>query len=167
MKLSQGDSVVIIAGKDKGKKGTIMRILAAQNRVIVSGVNIITKHVKRSAQSEGKIVKLEASLSVSNVQILDPKTGKPTRIGYKIDTKTGKKIRIAKKSNTPLTRVKVEQAQKEKKAISSTEEKKVVPKKAGFWKKAGFGAETAAEGVKADNAPAQTVTHSRSTGRGS
>lgn len=165
MKLSQGDTVVVIAGKDKGKKGTIMRILAAQNRVIVSGVNLITKHVKRTTQSEGKIVRLEASLSVSNVQIVDPKTGKPSRIGYKVDEKTGKKIRIAKKSGTPLGRVKVEKAVTEKKAAA---EGATGAKKKGFWKKVGFGTEAAADDAVTEtgNAPAQATIHSRPAARG-
>ncbi len=168
MKLSQGDSVVIIAGKDKGKKGTIMRVLASSNRVIVSGINMMTKHVKRTAQSEGKIVKLETSISVSNVQIVDPKTGKPSRIGYKIDSKTGKKVRVAKKSGTILGRTKIEPSAAEKKlATSGTDLKKATAaKKPGFWKKVGFGAD-AAEGSKSEAGPASSTIHSRSTGRGS
>lgn len=169
MKLSQGDSVVIIAGKDKGKKGTVMRVLAEQNRVIVSGVNMMTKHVKRTTQSEGKIVKLETSISASNVQIVDPKTGKPSRIGYNVDPKTGKKVRIAKKSGTPLTRSKIEAAPKEKKAVPTSAGKKDIAKKPGFWNKVGFGADAAAEGLKTggDTGPTKAPMVSRSGGRGS
>ena len=169
MKLSQGDSVVIIAGKDKGKKGTVMRVLADKNRVIVSGINMMTKHVKRTAQTEGKIVKLETSISASNVQIVDPKTGKPSRIGYRVDAATGKKVRFAKKSGTVLGRVKVEPSAAEKKIASSGSDlkKKESQKKAGFWKKVGFGAD-AAEGSKSEAGPATATTmHTRSGGRGS
>ena len=167
MKLSQGDSVVVIAGKDKGKKGTIMRVLAAQNRVIVSGVNIMTKHVKKTTQSEGKKMRLEASISVSNVQIVDPKTGKASRVGYRIDQKTGQKVRIAKKSGTPLTRTKIEAAPKEKKEASATDTSAMKTKKPGFWNKVGFGADAAAEGVKGETGPSKAAIPTRSAGRGS
>jgi large subunit ribosomal protein L24 len=160
MKLSHGDSVIVISGKDKGKKGTVMRVLKNENRVIVSGVNMVTKHVKRTAQSEGQKIKYEASISASNIAILDPKTGKATRIGYKIEG--GKKIRIAKKSGSTLTRVKLtgDAAEAAKKSAKSP-----------FWKKAGFGADAAAgaTGAKAaSDAPAAApVTQHRSAGRGS
>ncbi len=159
MKLSHGDSVIVTAGKDKGKKGTIMRVLHDSNRVIVSGVNMITKHVKKTAQSAGKKIKYEVSLSASNVAILDPKTGKATRIGYKIEG--GKKVRIAKKSGSVLTRVKLAADQKGDAPIPS--------KKAPFWKKAAFGTdavkgETPSTPETAVKAPVSQV---RSGGRGS
>lgn len=161
MKLSHGDSVIVIAGKDKGKKGTVMRVLHDQNRVIVSGVNMLTKHVKKTAQSEGKKVKFEVSISAANVMIVDPKTGKPSRIGYKIEG--GKKVRFAKKSGTVLARVKVDADKK--KAMEAT------GKKSPFWKKGGFGAEAVqSEGSTrtAPDAPASSgITHTRSGGRGS
>ncbi len=166
MKLSQGDSVVVIAGKDKGKKGTVMHVLESQNRVIVSGVNIMTKHIKRTAQTEGKKVKLEVSISASNVQIVDPKTGKPSRIGYRVDPKTGYKVRISKKSGTPLTRTKIEPAAKDKKEVPSGDAKAAKGKKPGFWNKVGFGADAAAEGVKGETGPAKSAIPTRSAGRG-
>ena len=76
MKISQGDTVVVIAGKDKGKQGTVVRTLKNEHRVIVSGVNMVTKHIKKTAQSEGKKITFEHSIHVSNVMILDPKTKK-------------------------------------------------------------------------------------------
>ena len=173
MKLSHGDTVIVISGKDKGKKGTVMRVLHDRNRVIVSGVNMATKHVKKTAQAEGKKVKFEVSIHASNVMIVDPKSGKPARIGYKIDAATGQKVRIAKGSGTVLTRtkVKMEPQVKELKAAPK-EDKKADPKaakKSPFWKKVGFGADAVAEdGTKAEAGPAQTsVTHTRSAGRGS
>lgn len=158
MKLAQGDSVIVIAGKDKGKTGTVMRVLHDQNRVIVSGVNIVTKHVKKTVQSEGKILKYEVSISASNVMIADPKTGKPSRIGFKVDAK-GKKVRIAKKSGSTLTRAKVDP----KAADAAT------GKKSPFWKKGGVGGQAASDGssAKTEGGGSTPVTHTRSAGRGS
>lgn len=101
MNFKTGDKVVVIAGKDKGKTGNITKILKAENKVIVSGVNMVTKHVKSNGQSAGSIVKVEAPIHGSNVMIEDPKTKKPTRIGHTTDKK-GNKVRVAKKSNEIL-----------------------------------------------------------------
>ena len=102
MNFKVGDKVVVIAGKDKGKEGKIIKTLKNDNKVVVEGVNIVTKHVKPSAQNEtGGIIKVEAPIHASNVMIIDPKTKKPTRIGHSVN-KDGKKIRIAKKSNSSL-----------------------------------------------------------------
>ncbi len=170
MKLSQGDTVIVITGKDKGKKGTIMRVLHNENRVIVSGINMATKHVKKTPQTEGKKVRFEASMHASNVMVVDPKTGKPTRIGYQVDLETGKKVRIAKKSGSVLARTKL--PKKVKEAAGTAKEVKKEgqkEKKSPFWKKVGFGAEAMSEGgQKTEAGPAQaTVTHTRSAGRGS
>lgn len=100
MKLKVNDHVIVTAGKDKGKKGTIMRIDSAKNTVIVDKVNIRTRHMKRTQTKAGEIVKYEAPLNASNVQVIDPKTGKPTRIGYKVIG--GEKVRVAKGSGEPL-----------------------------------------------------------------
>lgn len=101
MNFKTGDKVVVIAGKDKGKEGSIKKVLRAENKVIVEGVNVVKKHVKPNGQSAGSINEMEAPIHASNVMILDPKTKKPTRIGHTVDKK-GKKIRVAKKSNTNL-----------------------------------------------------------------
>lgn len=101
MKIKQDDQVLVIAGKDKGKKGKILRILEKSNRVVVEKINMRTKHLKKSASKPGEIIHYEAPLSASNVMVLDPKSGKPTRIGYK-KLETGKKIRIAKISGETL-----------------------------------------------------------------
>lgn len=101
MELKTGDNVVVIAGKNKGKEGKIIKTLKNENRVIVEGVNIVKKHVKPNGQDAGSIVEVEAPIHVSNVMILDPKTKKGTRIGHSIDKK-GKKIRVSKKSNQSL-----------------------------------------------------------------
>ena len=101
MKLKTGDKVVVIAGKDKGKEGTITKVLRSENKVVVEGINVAKKHVKPNGQTAGSIVDIELPINASNVMIIDPKTKKPSRIGHTID-KNGKKIRIAKKSNSNL-----------------------------------------------------------------
>ena len=101
MNLKTGDKIVVISGKDKGKEGLIKKVLRAENKVIVEGVNIVKKHVKPNGQSAGTIEEKEAPIHASNVMIVDPKTKKRTRIGHTVDKK-GKKIRISKKSNESL-----------------------------------------------------------------
>jgi large subunit ribosomal protein L24 len=96
-KIKKGDEVVILAGKDKGKKGAILQVITDKHRVLVSGINMVKKHTKPSQKSPGGIIAQEASLHVSNVALVDKKTGKPTRVGYKIE-KDGTKVRIAKRS---------------------------------------------------------------------
>ena len=98
MKIRTGDSVVIITGKDKGRQGRVLRILPNIGRVVVEGANMRKKHIKKTPQQPGQRITYEASIHVSNVMVLDPKTKKPTRIGYTVDGKTGKKVRFAKKS---------------------------------------------------------------------
>lgn len=102
MNFKVGDKVVVIAGKDKGKEGKIIKTLKNDNKVVVEGINIVTKHVKPSAQNEnGGIIKVEAPIHASNVMILDPKTKKRTRIAHEID-ENGKKHRISVKSKERL-----------------------------------------------------------------
>lgn len=101
MHFKTGDKVVVIAGKDKGKEGLIKKILKADNKVIVEGINVAKKHVKPNGQSAGSIEEIELPIHASNVMIVDPKTKKGTRIGHTVD-KNGKKIRISKKSNESL-----------------------------------------------------------------
>ena len=98
MNFKTGDKVVVIAGKDKGKEGKIIKTLKDENRVVVEGVNIVKKTVKPNGQNPGSITEVEAPIHASNVMIVDPKTKKITRIGHTTDKK-GKKIRITKKSN--------------------------------------------------------------------
>ena len=106
MNFKVGDKVVVIAGKDKGKEGKIIKTLKNDNKVVVEGINMVTKHVKPSAQNEnGGIIKVEAPIHVSNVMILDPKTKKRTRIAHEID-ENGKKHRISVKSKERLNSAK-------------------------------------------------------------
>ena len=101
MHVKKGDKVKVISGKDKGKEGVILEAFAKKERVLVEGINMIKKHAKPSQDNpQGGILNQEAPIHVSNVMPLDPKTGEPTRVGYKIVD--GKKVRIAKKSGEPL-----------------------------------------------------------------
>lgn len=101
MRVKKGDTVVVIAGKDKGKKGTIVKVMPKTNRVLVEGVNIITKHQKPTAiNPQGGIVNKEASIHISNVMPLDPETGKGTRVRYEV--KEGKKVRVSVKSGKEI-----------------------------------------------------------------
>ena len=102
MNFKVGDKVVVIAGKSKGVEGKIIKTLRKENKVIVEGANIVTKHVKPNAQNEnGGIIKMEAPIDASNVMIIDPKTKKRTRIAHKNDEK-GNKVRVAVKSGEIL-----------------------------------------------------------------
>jgi large subunit ribosomal protein L24 len=99
--VKQGDNVKVISGKDKGKEGKILEAYPNQNRVLVEGVNMVKKHAKPSQSNpQGGILNQEAPVHVSNVMPIDPKTGEPTRVGYKEEN--GKKVRIAKKSGQSL-----------------------------------------------------------------
>ena len=101
MNFKVGDKVVVIAGSDKGKEGTIIKTLRSENKVVVEGVHVVKKHQKPNGQQEGGIIEMEAPIHASNVMIVDPKTKKRTRIGHTTD-KDDKKIRITKKSNEKL-----------------------------------------------------------------
>lgn len=101
MHVKKGDKVMVISGKDKGKTGVILASYPKQSRVIVEGVNIVKKHSKPSqVNPQGGIISQEAPVHVSNVMPIDPKSGEPTRVGYK--TVDGKKVRVAKKSGEVL-----------------------------------------------------------------
>jgi large subunit ribosomal protein L24 len=97
LKVKKGDKVVVLAGRDKGKNGEIVKVFPDQNRAIVQGVNMVRRHQKQSASQEGGIVSKEATIHISNLAIEDPKDGSPTRIGYKI-LDDGRKVRFAKRS---------------------------------------------------------------------
>ena len=96
-KLKKGDRVVVLAGRDKGKSGEILRVVPKEGRAFVSGVNTVQRHQKQSASQEGGIVSKAAAINLSNIALADPKDGKPTRVGFKIGD-DGKKVRVAKRS---------------------------------------------------------------------
>ena len=102
MKLKKGDKVVVIAGKDKGKTGTVARVLRAEGRVLIDGVNVVKRHRRPTRQGgKGQIIDMPVPLHASNVMLADPKSGKPTRIRFTRD-KDGKKARIAVKSGQEI-----------------------------------------------------------------
>ena len=97
--IKKGDTVRIIAGNSKGSEGKVIEVLIAKNRAIVEGVNMVSKHSKpNAANPQGGIVKQEAPIHISNLMLVDPKSGDSTRIGRKRDDKTGKLVRYSKKS---------------------------------------------------------------------
>jgi large subunit ribosomal protein L24 len=96
-RIKKGDRVIVITGRDKGRKGEILRMYLKDERALVSGVNMVKRHQKQSARVQGGIVNKEAPLHVSNLAHVDPKTGGPTRIGFKV-LKDGRKVRFARKS---------------------------------------------------------------------
>lgn len=98
IKIKSGDTVRVIAGDHKGSEGKVVRILRDKNKAIVEGVNTVSKHEKPSAKNpQGGIIEKEAPIHISNLSLIDPKSGEATRVGYEM--RDGKKVRIAKKSN--------------------------------------------------------------------
>ncbi|WP_039455048.1 50S ribosomal protein L24 [Candidatus Jidaibacter acanthamoebae] len=106
LKMRKGDKVIIITGKDKGKKGEVIKVLPTDNKVVVSGLNIAHKHVKPSKTNpQGGIIPKEMPLNISNVAHVDPKTDMPTKVGFKF-LADGKKIRYAKRSGEVIDNLK-------------------------------------------------------------
>ncbi len=107
MKVHKGDTVLVIAGKDKGAKGKVLKSFPERNRVLVEGVNRIKKHTAQSANergaSSGGIVTQEAPIHVSNVMVVDS-DGTPTRIGYRVDEESGKRVRISKRNGKDISK---------------------------------------------------------------
>lgn len=100
--IKKNDTVVVLAGEDKGKTGKVLKVLVEKNRALVEGVNMVSKSTKPSAKNpQGGIVKQEAQIHISNLSLVDPKSGKATRVGIKV-TEDGKKVRIAKKSGEEI-----------------------------------------------------------------
>ena len=96
-KIKKGDRVVVLAGKDKGRQGAVLRVLPKEERVVVEGLNMVQRHTRPTqADPQGGIKNKEAPLHVSNVALVDPKSGGPTKVGFRIEG--GKKVRFAKKS---------------------------------------------------------------------
>lgn len=97
LKIKKGDNVVVLTGRDRGKRGQIVKVFPADNQVLVEGVNLVKRHQKQTPGQEGGIISKEAPIHVSNIAIEDPKDGEPSRIGYKI-LDDGRKVRFAKRS---------------------------------------------------------------------
>ncbi|MEM6932280.1 MAG: 50S ribosomal protein L24 [Pseudomonadota bacterium] len=99
-KLKKGDRVVVIAGRDKGKEGEITQVMPAEKRALVSGVNIVIRHQRQTQNAQGGRIPKEAPIQLSNLALVDPKDGGPTRVGFRMED--GKKVRFAKKSGETL-----------------------------------------------------------------
>jgi large subunit ribosomal protein L24 len=101
LKIKRGDKVVVITGRDKGKTGEVLKVMPKESRLIVAGVNMVKRHTKPSGANAGGIVDKEATIHVSNVAHIDPKTDKPTRIGFKF-LEDGTKVRVARASGETI-----------------------------------------------------------------
>ena len=97
MKIKKGDQVIVITGRDKGKTGEVTKAIQKESKVLVSGINLVKRHTKPTQENAGGIISKEAPIHVSNVALIDPKSGKATRVGIKVE-KDGSKVRVAKKS---------------------------------------------------------------------
>jgi large subunit ribosomal protein L24 len=103
LKIKKGDTVVVISGRDKGKTGEVLRVLPAENRAVVQGVNLARRHTKPRMGEPGGIVEKELALHLSNIAHVDPASGKATRIGYKF-LEDGRKVRFARRSGEVIDR---------------------------------------------------------------
>jgi large subunit ribosomal protein L24 len=101
LRIRRGDTVVVVSGKEKGKRGEVERVIPAKNRVVVSGVNVRTRHARPSQQNQEGIYTFEAPLHLSNVMLIDPDSGEPTRVGYRF-ADSGEKVRVSKKSGKDI-----------------------------------------------------------------
>ena len=95
-KIKKGDKVVVLAGKDKGRTGEVIRMMPKDDKAVVRGINIVRRHQRQSQTQEGGIISKEAPIHISNIAIADPKDGKPTRVGFEV--RDGKKVRVTKRS---------------------------------------------------------------------
>ena len=96
-KIKKGDQVVVLTGRDRGKKGEVFQVIPKEGRALVRGVNLVRRHQRQSAQQEGGIISKEAPIHVSNLALEDPRDGRPTRVGFKT-LDDGRKVRFAKRS---------------------------------------------------------------------
>ncbi len=103
LKIKKGDNVVVICGRDKGRTGEVLRVFPAERRVVVQGVNVARRHTKPRMGEPGGIIEKELALHISNVAHVDPGSGKPTRIGYRV-LNDGRKVRVARRSGEVIDR---------------------------------------------------------------
>jgi len=99
-KIRKGDKVVVLTGKDKGRSGEVVQVMPKEDRAVVKGINLVKRHQRQTQAQEAGIITKEASIHLSNLAIADPKDGKPTRVGFKIDG--DKKVRVAKRSGVSI-----------------------------------------------------------------
>jgi large subunit ribosomal protein L24 len=96
-KIKKGDRVIVLAGRDKGKQGEVIRVMPRENRALVRGVNIVRRHQRQTASQQGGLIAKEGPIDLSNLALEDPKDGKPTRVGFRL-LEDGTKVRFAKRS---------------------------------------------------------------------
>lgn len=101
LKIKKGDTVQVISGKEKGKRGEVERVIPREDRVVVSGVNVRTRHARPTQNNQQGLYTFEAPIHVSNVMLVDPDAGEPTKIGYRF-TEAGQKIRVSKKTGKDI-----------------------------------------------------------------
>jgi large subunit ribosomal protein L24 len=100
-KIKKGDKVVVLTGRDRGRSGEVIEVRPTESRALVRGVNMVKRHQKQTPQREGGIISKEAPIHLSNIALADPKSGKPTRVGFKI-MNDGRKVRVAKRSGVEI-----------------------------------------------------------------
>ena len=100
-KIRKGDKVVVLTGRDKGRSGEVIEVRPTEGRAFVRGINMVKRHQRQTAQQEGGIISKEGSIHLSNLAVADPKSGKPTRVGFKV-MKDGKRVRVAKLSGVEI-----------------------------------------------------------------
>ncbi|SIP99902.1 large subunit ribosomal protein L24 [Rhizobium sp. RU20A] len=99
-KIRKGDKVVVLTGKDKGRTGEVLQVMPKEDRAVVRGINVVKRHQRQTQTQEAGIISKEASVHLSNLAVADPKDGKPTRVGFKIEGE--KKVRVAKRSGVVI-----------------------------------------------------------------
>jgi len=99
-KIRKGDKVVVLTGKDKGRTGEVVQVMPKEDRAVVKGINLVKRHQRQTQTQEAGIITKEAPIHLSNIAIADPKDGKPTRVGFKVEG--GKKVRVAKRSGVSI-----------------------------------------------------------------
>ncbi|MGQ7791390.1 50S ribosomal protein L24 [Faunimonas sp. B44] len=100
-KIRKGDQVVVLTGRDKGRTGEVIQVMPKENRALVRGVNVVTRHQRQSGAQEGGLIRKESPIHLSNIALKDRETGKPTRVGFKI-LEDGRKVRVAKRSGETI-----------------------------------------------------------------
>jgi large subunit ribosomal protein L24 len=100
-KIRKGDNVIVLSGRDRGRRGEVIQVFTAEGRALVRGIHMVKRHQRQSATQDGGIISKEASIHLSNLAIADPKDGKPSRVGFKFMA-DGKKVRVAKRSGAEI-----------------------------------------------------------------
>ena len=100
-KIRKGDNVIVLSGRDRGRRGEVIQVMPAEGRALVRGIHMVKRHQRQTASQDGGIISKEAPIHLSNLALADPKDGKPTRVGFKVMA-DGKKVRVAKRSGAEI-----------------------------------------------------------------